>query len=410
MKKNKFMPVKQIVAKELRRVFMDKKLVFALFILPLIITVGMYSLIGILVSNQMDETSKHEDVVYLCNLPEELQVYVNQIGNAKITKVSKEQLEACKEEIKQGEADLLVDFEENFVESINSYKLGSALPEVKTYYNPSEDTSNNAREAFLGQVLNPYKNQVLKDRLGDMNKLKVFEIDREAESSQLVDTGKATGKMLGSIIPYMVTIFLFAGAMSLCVDSITGEKERGTLTSLLISPITRGQLVMGKLLSLSILSCLSAVTYAVSMLIALPYTLNNMTNGANIGLRLVIGLGQVMELLVLVLILVYLYVVIVSLVAVFAKSTKEASSYMSPLYMVIVVAGMITMFQGDKVPGLGEYAIPVYGTAKAIQSLLTGDLTLSAFTVNAVVTLGIAFVLTTLMVKAFKSEKLMLNA
>lgn len=409
-KKSRFNPVWKIVAKELRRVFLDKKLVFALFILPLLITVGMYSLIGVLAVNEMEETSKHEDEIYLYELPKEMKMYVNQLNKAKIREVTLEELASCKEAIKQGEADLLVTFEKEFSAKVVNYKEGDALPEIKTYYNPTEDTSNNARNTFIEKVLTPYKNSILQSRLGDLNQLSVFILDKEESTSQLMDTGRATGKVLGSIIPYMVTIFLFAGAMSLCIDSITGEKERGTLTSLLISPVSRGQLVMGKLLSLSILSCLSAITYALSMLIALPYTLSTLTKGTSIGLKLAISFGQIIELLLLVLILVYLYVVIISLVAVFAKSAKEASSYVSPLYMVIVVAGMITMFQGDKEPGLYQYGIPVYGTAKAIQSLLTGELTLAAFAVNILVTLLIAFVLTGLMIKAFKSEKLMLNA
>lgn len=409
-KKSKFKPVWQIVAKELRRVFLDKKLVFALFILPLIITVGMYSLIGILAVNEMEETNQHEDVIYLYELPKEMRTYVNQLENAKISEVTTDQLKACKDAVKNGDADLLVTFENDFSDKVNNYRIGDALPEIKTFYNPSEDTSSIARNTFIEQVLTPYKNSMLQSRIGDMNQLSVFIMDKDESTSQIMDTGRATGKVLGSIIPYMVTIFLFAGAMSLCIDSITGEKERGTLTSLLISPLSRGQLVMGKLLSLSILSCLSAITYALSMLIALPYTLSTMTKGESMGLRLAIQFGQIVELILLVLVLVYLYVVIISLVAVFAKSTKEASSYVSPLYMVIVVAGMITMFQGDKAPELGQYGIPVYGTAKAIQSLLTGELTLEAFAVNIIVTLVIAILLTRLMIKAFKSEKLMLNA
>ncbi len=410
MKKHSWMAVKQIIAKELRRVFLDKKLVFALFILPLLITVGMYSFIGILVTNKMEETNQHTDIVYLCNLPVDLQEYIDNTGYTDVSKVKEEDLEECKKAIKMGNADLLVVFEKNFSEIVNSYKEGEILPEVKTFYNPSEEASTNARTTFINTVLTPYKEQILKNRLGDLKQLTVFEVDREPESSQILDTGKATGKVLGSIIPYMVTIFLFAGAMSLCVDSITGEKERGTLTNLLISPISRGQLVMGKLLSLSILSCLSAVTYALSMLIVLPYTISNMTEGASIGLRLVVSVGQIIELLLLVLVLVYLYVGIISLVAVFAKTSKEASGYISPLYMVIVVAGMITMFQGEKAPALIEYSIPVYGTAKAIQSLLSGELTFLGFGVNLCSTLVLATLLTWAIIRAFKSEKLMLNA
>ena len=58
---------------------------------------------------------------------------------------------------------------------------------------------------------------------------------------------------------------LFQGAMGLGVDTITGEKERGTIASMLLSPIKRSQIVFGKLISLGILTALSSVIYTVSV-------------------------------------------------------------------------------------------------------------------------------------------------
>ena len=68
------------------------------------------------------------------------------------------------------------------------------------------------------------------------------------------DEQKAGGKALGMMLPYFVTILLFAGAMGLGTDMVAGEKERGTMASMLVAPIKRSSIVLGKVFALMIIS------------------------------------------------------------------------------------------------------------------------------------------------------------
>lgn len=400
-----------IIKKELTRVFTDKKLVISLFIMPVLLIIGIYTLIGQMQKSLLDDIEEHTPIIYMQNEPEGFLNYIEKSGFVgKINLVKKnEDVDVYKKHIMDGTIDTLVVFEEGFLDKILNYKEGDAIPEVKTFYNPSEDYSSTARNQFVETVLSVYQKQLLSDRIGNLNNILVFNTDLNPENSIIIDEEKATGKFLGMLLPYFITIMLFAGAMSLGVDAITGEKERGTLASMLITPIKRSKIVMGKLLSLTILSCMSAAVYAISMVITMPMMLGNISRGEAEGVAITFSSLQVLQLLVIMLTLVFLYVAIVALVAVFAKTAKEANTYVSPMYIIVIVAGMITMFQKGDANFL-YHAIPIYGSAVAIQKLLVGELSIIVFLTTIGTTILFAGVLVFIITKAFNSEKVMFNA
>jgi len=404
--------MKYIIKKELTRVFSDKKLIVSLFILPVVLMVGMYYFIGQMQSSMMNDIEKHISTVYIQNDPEGFNGIIslaNYQANIQYLKQDAD-VSAIKTDILNGKTDLLVVFEDDFLNKVENYETNGVIPEVKTFYNNSEEYSSAARNNFLTQVLAVYQQQLLSDRFGDLGQLTVFNIDVNPESSIIVDNEKATGKLFGTLLPYLITFMLFIGAMSLGVDAITGEKERGTMASMLLTPLKRKEIVLGKLISLSILSCLSAAIYAGVMIGAMPIMLKSLSGDALDGLSLTFTAAQVVELLVIMLTLVYLYVAIVSLAAVLAKTAKEANSYVSPIYIVVLATGMITMFTGSGEKALFMYAIPVYGSAISIQSILVGELTIAKFGATVGGTVALAFIITVLITKAFNSEKIMFNA
>ncbi len=403
---------KHIIKKELTRVFTDKKLVVSLFVLPAVLIIGIYYFMGQMQSAMVDDIQKHVSTIYIQNVPEDFKDTLAGTGfeaNIRYLEPGAD-LTALKDAILNGTTDLLVVFEEDFLNKVNAYQSGGVIPEVKTYYNTSEDYSNTARNNFVDTVLSEYRQKLLTDRFGDINQLTVFHIDTDPGSSIIVDDKKATGKIFGTLLPYLITFMLFQGAMSLGIDAITGEKERGTMASMLLTPLKRREIVVGKLISISILASLSAAVYAVSMIFAMPLMLNGFSGGDMEGLSLTFSALQVAELLAIMLVMVYLYVAVVSLASVLAKTAKEAAAYVTPILIIVIVAGMATMFSGNEEKALSMYAIPVYGSAISIQNILMGELTLPQFGATIGGTLLLAVLLTGFITKAFNSEKVMFNA
>jgi sodium transport system permease protein len=248
---------------------------------------------------------------------------------------------------------------------------------------------------------------LLEQRIGNSEQLTVFYVDKNPEASVIVNKEKASGRYLSMLLPFLINIMLYQSAMGLGVDAITGEKERGTLSSMLLSPIKRSEIVYGKLISLAILTSISAVIYVVSVVIGLQ----NLQGGSVSELSSISFTPvEILQLLVLLLVTVYLYVAMVAIVAVYARTQKEAGTYSMPLYIIVMLGSIMTLFSSGSGKSIVYYAIPVYNCSMSIQNLLTGELTAAQFGLTIGTLVLLAAVFTTLITKAFNSEKVMFNA
>lgn len=402
--------IKAIVSKELRRVFKDKKMIMSLFVLPVILVVGLFSLIGMLVKGQMDDVQEHEPVVYIMNAPDSFLSFAQTAGLTGYTVIdgSEKQAEDAKAGLYDALTDLVIVFPDGFeaqvtkgIDALDSIQT----PSVELFYNPSEDYSAQAREVYMA-YLDSYRQMLLGSRFGNYAAVEMFGIN----DNLIQDEDKAAGKMLGTMLPYFITMLIFASAMSLGVDMIAGEKERGTLAAMLLSPIKREQIVLGKVFSLSILAVMSAAVYIISMLIAFPMMMKNVGDGDALSEMSVNFTGaQIAQIVILMIGVVLLYVSLICMVAVFARNVKEASSYILPVYILVIVAGMITMYSSaDGV--FYKYLIPVYGSSMAFKDILTREITMPDFLATTISTYAVAVILVCIMTKAFNSEKVMFNA
>lgn len=404
------MGFKVILSKELKRVFGDKKMVFSLFILPIILIAGIYGVMFFLIGKEKSSINEHVSEVYVQNMPDNFSELMAGHTDCKINTIpAGESVESYKDGLLDGTYDLVVVFPENFYENFKNADAGSALPDIKTFYNPSENNSGEARTRFTGTYLEEYKQILLKERFGSLDYAMVFSVDADNPDMIVQDKDKATGNILGSIIPYLITILIFAGAMGLGVDTIAGEKERGTIANLLISPIKRVDIIMGKIVSLAIVSVLSAAVYVISFIGSVVVLsgmggMGEMVNGLSLNFTTV----QIIQFVVLLLGLVLLYVGIIGFVSLLAKNVKEAQSFIMPVYIIVMFAGMITMYSGEVTSG--SYMIPVYNTSAAFKGIFERTITMNQYLTSTIITYAFAGVMVWLMAKAMNSEKIMLNA
>lgn len=404
------MGFKVILSKELKRVFGDKKMVFSLFILPIILIAGIYGMMFFLVDKQKSSINEHVSEVFVQNMPDNFSELMSKHTECNINVIpAGESADTYKDKLLDGTYDLVVVFPENFYENFKNADATSALPDIKTFYNPSEDNSGEARTRFTGTYLEEYKQILLKERFGSLDYAMVFSVDADNPDMIVQDKDKATGKILGSIIPYLITILIFAGAMGLGVDTIAGEKERGTIANLLISPIKRVDIIMGKIVSLAIVSVLSAAVYVISFIGSAVVLsgmggMGEMVNGLSLNFTTV----QIIQFVVLLLGLVLLYVGIIGFVSLLAKNVKEAQSFIMPVYIIVMFAGMITMYSGDVTSS--SYMIPVYNTSAAFKGIFERTITMNQYLTSTIITYAFAGVMVCLMAKAMNSEKIMLNA
>ncbi len=397
--------IRQIFGKELARIFRDKKMIFSVFLLPVIIMIAILSIINVLASNMENNIESHISNVYMMNEPESFQQILENSGvKCNITAIDTDaQMKDAKAEILSGDADLIVEFPENLEQAVAGYQEGDQIPQIKTYQNPSEEYSTQAADN-LAQVLETYRQTLLSQRVGDMESLVVFQVNADNDEMYIQDEEKASGRAIGMMLPYFITILLFAGAMGIGTDMIAGEKERGTMASLLVSPIKRSSIVLGKVFSLMVISGLSSLIYVAAMVVCAPMMMDSFGGAGDLNIQL--SIRQILMLAFLLVAISFLYSSIIALFSVFAKSVKEASTYVMPAYMLILVIGLVTMFNFGETDS-SSYMIPLYNTALTLQGILTQETTLAQYAVTLVETLVIGGVLTVVIVKAFESEKVM---
>lgn len=403
-----------IVRKELYRVFGDKKMIMGLYVIPVIVTVAIYVLIGKMTSVMTQDIEEHTSLVTIANATDDFKDAVENSGfsqNAQINYIDDatyaDKKASLDEEVKNSDMDLVVCLSADFAEIADEYAAGgSVMPGMDIYYNDTNNYSSKAYSVFNNTVLETYKNSLLTERYGDVDYLSVFNINTE----NICKESMANTQFIRMMLPYMVIMLLFAGVMSVGVDAIAGEKERGTLASMLISPVKRSEIAAGKLIGMAILSSISAVVTTASMVLAFAFMGSDSTlSGIGFG-GVSFSALQIVELLLIMLALVLFYVSLVALVAVYSGNTKTASSAISPIYLVIIALGMVTMFRTGTDTPTYLYAVPVYGNALAVGDVCSGELTLVNFLVSFVGTTAFAGIITALVTKAFNNEKLMFNA
>ena len=214
--------IKVVFCKELRRVLFDKKMLFGLFVLPILLMAVIFGVMVMMVMNMQADIEAHQPKVVIVNAPEDFQSFLSgqkteaelvyqQWEDETLEKQddSKSGVQKVKKEILEGDTDLMIFFPEDFSEQISGLEEEKLyddsdspvlVPQVKTYYNPSEDYSDSAKQSF-DELLEDYRLMLLEQRVGSLDKVQVFTVDSDNEEQVIQDDDKAGGKMLGTMLP-----------------------------------------------------------------------------------------------------------------------------------------------------------------------------------------------------------------
>lgn len=394
----------EIFKKEIVRVFKDPKMVLSVFVLPVALMIGLLYLMGNVMTNMEDDIEAHKSIIYIENQPKSFQQFLNEYDIEGDIRPMKK-LDEIKKEIRNGAADIFLAFPKEFDEQIQTYQEGNEVPVIQTYYNPSEEYSSAARNDFM-VILEEYRNTLLAGRVGNLEQLLIFTVDSDSEEVILQDDKKAEGKALGTMLPYFVTLMLFAGAMSIGTDMIAGEKERGTMASLLVSPVKRSAIIFGKVFALMTISGLASVVSTIAIIVCMPLVSKSMFGESVSGVGMKLDAEQIWMLGILLVAVAFLYATIIALVSVFAKTVKEANSYVMPVYILVLAIGIMTMYMTGE-PSKASYYIPIYNSAIVLKGIFVHEVTGIQFLITLMTTLVSGLILTGIIAKAFDSEKVM---
>ena len=379
-----------IFRKELARFFGDKRTALATILLPGLLIFAVYTFMGSALSSQFSVDEDFVPTVQAVNLPGSVSALAGQAG---LDIQPAQDAEAAKSLIQEEALDLLAVFPADFDGQVAGYDVasGAPAPAVELYYN-SASVNSSAAYDLVAALLEGYETSL-------SNKFDVNPGDGTYDLATQADTA---GTLMSSMMPMLLMIFLFSGCMAAAPESIAGEKERGTIATLLITPLRRRDLALGKICALSIIALLSGLSSTIGTLLSMP-TLMQMEGGVGAAYTPV----HYLALCLIILSTVLFIVACISLISAFAKTIKEAQTYVTPLMILAMVVGVTAMFGGGASPHLWAYLIPFYNSVQAMAGLFALELNWT----HLLLTVGCNLAYTALgvwgLTRMFNSEKVM---
>ena len=362
-----------IYLKEMKEVLRDRKtLVFMLVMPTVLVPLLMYLLIGFVV--KADKKAKTEVLTFAIfgteHLPELAEELTDEMGFMKVTVSSQDEIASAIEQ--------------------NKIKFGLVIPEkarerlekggqvaVQLFYNNASVASMVRNRA--GDVIRQVGRQFRSNRLAGLG------LDTSEKQENLInpitieDRGTAEkremlGERMGGILPYLFIIFCLMGAMYPAIDLGAGEKERGTLETLLLAPIQRHQIVLGKFLVIFTTGVTAALLSITSIGIMLTITVKQIPG--ELELHDVFASVSVVDLVLIAAMLIPMAAIFASLllsISIYAKSFKEASSYCGPLNFLAIIPAFIAMLPIVKLDWYWAM-VPITNISLAIKELIKGTM------------------------------------
>lgn len=384
-----------IIKKEFVRFFGDKRLVFTTILMPGIMIYALYTFMG---QGLMSQLSTDEDYVYeisVENMPQSMEAAFDSL-KADVKNIDDSKADKVRNNLEEKNTDLLIVFPEDFDQTVadfDSQTATTAAPQVQMYYNSTKTESQTAYQ-MMTEMLDTYEASL-------SNK---FDINSGDTKYDLASDKDETGQIFGMMLPMLMMMFLYSGCMAIAPESIAGEKERGTIATLLVTPMKRSQLAIGKIVSLGVIGLLSGLSSFVGTMLSLPSLMGGASESMNAS---VYQPSDYVVLLLVILTTVLVMVAAMSVISAFAKSVKEAGTSIIPLMVVILVVAVSSMMSNGAPKEPYWYLIPFYNSVQC----MNGIFSFTYLPVNVVLTLVSNLVYTLLLAaglaKIFDSEKIM---
>ncbi len=379
-----------IMNKELARFFGDKRMVVSI-LMPGVLIYIMYAFMGNAMGSAFGMDEDYTPAIQAVSLPGSMEALLPQTGFSLITGTDEE---AAKEAVTNQELDLLLVFPEGFDEAVAAYEAssGAPAPNVEVYYNSASTNSSFAYRAVV-DLMDAYEAQMV-------NK---FDVNAGGEGYDLATAEDAAGSFFAMMMPLLLMIFLYSGCAAVAPESIAGEKERGTIATMLITPIRRSDVALGKILALALISMISAASSTVGAVLALPKMMGGMTEGVSADIY---SIQDYLLLAAVIFSTVLVLVTVISILSAFAKTIKEAQTYVMPVMLVVMGLGIVGMFGGGASQELASYCIPLYNSVQCMM----GVFSFTSLPLGVAATVGVNAAVTLLGVVVlagmFNSEKI----
>lgn len=323
--------IRILAQKEIMEILRDKKTLIIMIVMPMLLypmlLIGMSLGMSMIMQSRMEEA--HTVGYYARD-----EVYVTHFRELYEENKQELDLELVWQQMGNGDVDAWISFAED-ADGIH----------VKVEY-ASTGQGSDYTERALEKLTELYREELLRANLEREGLTEEFLYPITYESIDFATVSESVGMNIGGAIGMLLITMILLGAFYPAVDVTTGEKERGTLETLLTLPVTNFQMIMSKYIAVSLFACVTAVVSIVSLggsVLFLMFGLPAEFAGEMGQIPVGTFLSYIPMLLAAVIATAMLITAICMCFCIFAKSTKEANNYMTPIMLVIMFASMVGM-------------------------------------------------------------------
>lgn len=387
--------MKSLLKRELMDIFRDRKTLIMMVLVPLLLYPLLIVVMTLITSAVV---SKQEEKLY--------EVAFYQVENEeKIVDILKKNKEELSYELKVIESEHP---EKDLTEKKLDAYVTSEMKEGKTQYyihflSAETDSCTAAEVLYDGMGL--FREQLRKEKVEELG------LDETAvlypisyEQTDMSTKEESMGSMLGSIIPMLMITSICLGAIYPAIDVTAGEKERGTLETLLTLPVTNFELIMSKFLAVSVIACISAFLNIISMAAAFGFMFSFLADGtAGMSFDPVSFLPAIFISIVIMLVFALFVTAACMCVCIFAKSFKEANNYITPVLLVFMFASYTAMLPDFKL-STTTAAIPIINVTLLIKDIFSFQYNYGLFAIVFFSNLAYSFLTIMVLGKIYNSE------
>ncbi|MDZ7724184.1 MAG: ABC transporter permease subunit/CPBP intramembrane protease [candidate division KSB1 bacterium] len=272
------------------------------------------------------------------------------------------------------------------------------------YYDAAIDKSRLCEDrlsAALQQYQRQEQERLLRLESIDLSVLEPFQIERE----NIATPSRMGGMLLGSIIPLLLIVTMMLGAMYPAIDLTAGEKERGTLETILTIPVQRIDLVLGKFLTVTTIALITGLLNLASMM--LVYT-SGMVQMGELNQHMefgITGYGLAWLFFSLIPFALFISAAILS-VCLFARSFKEAQNYATPVYLLLMFPSFISMMPGIEL-NRTLAMVPVANLSLLFREIFLGNYPVDLIFLTFIANAFVAMLFIVIVVKLFHAESVL---
>ncbi|MDP1831334.1 MAG: ABC transporter permease [Geothrix sp.] len=385
-----------IAKKEFLELSKDRKTLFFAFVLPFLLYPAIFGMMAKMGKRDADQNRNKASRVYVSDPSGTL---------ASLLKADPKQFELVarpegdvKQAIRDQKLEMALEADPNATLALEKQQTFT----VTATMDESERSSEIALKR-LKAVLATQEKAWVQGRLQALGASSQLAEPVKLEVKDAADTTLKAGKFIGMMLPYLLMVMMYTGAMQHGIYATAGEKERNTLLSLMATRLPRNQIILGKLIYIFSMGVIAALLNLLSMGLSIPF----MGGGSANSMQALAAIANPLTLGLTFLIMVPLglfFANFILLMGIQAKNTIEAGSAITPGIFLVVFLGVFTMMPGvDKIAFLSY--VPVVNVCLALRKLFSQQFSWVEYLVAFTMTVGLAGLMTLVSVRILNQEK-----